>query len=118
MHVGTFVERNLLALQFGDRPDRAVFWYDDRLALRGGGLVADIEKRGAGSLGKDWRRVAAMGEIDRAHLDTFKKLRPARKLLPGDCVTEQLQPLFQNAACLQKRECADFLIAHAHNFFL
>src|SRR5437764_14107863 len=86
MHVRALVKRDLLALQVGDRLDWAILRHDDRLALRRGGLVTDIEKRCASSLGKNRRRVAAMGKIDRACLDPFEKLRPARKFLPSDCI--------------------------------
>jgi hypothetical protein len=53
-----------------------------------------------------------MGEIERARLYPFEKLRSARKVLPADRVAERLQPLFQNTAC------AGFEITHPHYFFL
>src|SRR6266516_3956814 len=107
MDVRALVKCDLLALQISDRLDRAVLRHEDRLDLRRRVLVADIEKRYAGSLGKDRRRLAAMGEIDRARLDSFEKRRSGRKLTPGDSVTERPQPLFQIATRFQKPEAAD-----------
>src|SRR5205809_5400592 len=106
MDVRAPVKCDLLALQISDCLDRAVLRHEDRLDLGLGVLVADIEKGCARSLGKNRRRLAAMGEIDRARLDALEKRRPGRRLNPRDSVTERPQPLFQIATLFWKPEAA------------
>ena len=82
MDVRTLVERDLLAAQLRDVADRRIGQYDDRLALRRGRLVADVDEIDAARLGEDRRRFADRADVDRAGVQALEQLRAGRKFEP------------------------------------
>ena len=86
VNVGALVQRDLLALEVGDRLDLAVLRHQDRLALRRRRLIGDILDRRARGLREDRRRFAGVAEIDRADIERFEQRRAGRKLRPHHLV--------------------------------
>ena len=109
MDVRTLVERDLLAAQLRDVADRRIGQYDDRLALRRGRLVADVDEIDAARLGEDRRRFADRADVDRAGVQALEQLRAGRKFEPlhGDALARE--PFLQRAARLEHDEVAVFL---------
>jgi hypothetical protein len=80
-------------------------------------LTLSNERRTVG-LREDRRCFAGMSDVYRAHLYPVEKLRTARKLGPGDRITERLQTLFEDALLLEKRIGTECLVAYADDFLL
>jgi len=91
---------------------------DDRLALRRGRLVADIEHVGGGRsrrgrLGEDRRRVAGDAEIERAERHRLQHLRAGGMLAPLHPVTLAGERLVEKAGVLEDDQRAVALVADA-----
>ena len=111
--VRALVEGDVLALEVGDRLERAVGGDEDRLGPRRRRLVPDIDQRRAGRLGEDRRRLAGGAEVDGADIQPLEELRAGRELRPLDRVALGLQLLLEQPAGLEQDERAVFLEAEA-----
>ncbi|MNP18373.1 hypothetical protein D3C76_1108560 [compost metagenome] len=118
MHVGALVQRDLLALELGDRRNRRILLHQDRLAGRRRRFVGHVEQVGAGGLGEDRRGLAGDTEVDAADVQSFEQLRAAGEFGPlhGDALLRQT--LLQRAAGLEQHQGAVFLIADTQGFGL
>ena len=92
VHVRALVQRDLFALQMGERFNRAILRDEDGLASWGGGLVGHVNEGRAGRLRKN-RRVSPVLPNRWRRLQGFQKLRACRKLGPGDFIAERFRLL-------------------------
>jgi hypothetical protein len=118
VHIRSLVERDLPALEVGDRLDRAVLRDQDCLAAGSGWLVRHVDERSACGLGENRRRLTGIAEIDRADIDRFQQLRAGRKFGPHRFEAERFELLVERALALEQDQLAVFLKADAHDLVL
>ena len=90
---GALADRDLPALEVGDRLDVGVRLGDDRLALAVAGQGGDVDDRRSSRLAEDRRCVAGPADIDRTDIERLDQRRPGGELDPGDADAFRLQRL-------------------------